>query len=212
MPAFLDGFATQFSRLAGPPRRDPAWLLYLKHLSPPSARFVGAAGAWPAPRSCSGGRETRAALDAGLRLRGRVFLRSVVATRRCSRATRCRCCRSLCLFCVGRGVRGARCALARVPALAGRAARQLITAVRCAAVLLRRGQRARWAGSTCSGAPTRARWRRMADGGTRRAARALAVENNGPTYLDAAGFRVARHASCCSITASTGTARAWTTW
>jgi 4-amino-4-deoxy-L-arabinose transferase-like glycosyltransferase len=34
MPAFLDGFAAQFSRFAGSPRSgDPAWLLYVKHLS-----------------------------------------------------------------------------------------------------------------------------------------------------------------------------------
>src|SRR4029078_12313962 len=40
MPGFLDGFARQFARLAGPVRgEDPAWLLYAKHLSPPSARF-----------------------------------------------------------------------------------------------------------------------------------------------------------------------------
>ncbi|HTM27254.1 MAG TPA: glycosyltransferase family 39 protein [Vicinamibacterales bacterium] len=34
MPAFLDGFAAQFTRLAGsPPAGDPAGLLYVKHLS-----------------------------------------------------------------------------------------------------------------------------------------------------------------------------------
>jgi 4-amino-4-deoxy-L-arabinose transferase-like glycosyltransferase len=41
MPAFLDGFAAQFARFAIPPApgADPAWLLYLKHLSPPGLRF-----------------------------------------------------------------------------------------------------------------------------------------------------------------------------
>jgi 4-amino-4-deoxy-L-arabinose transferase-like glycosyltransferase len=35
MPAFLDGFAAQFARFAGRPSlADPPWLLYLKHLSP----------------------------------------------------------------------------------------------------------------------------------------------------------------------------------
>ena len=35
MPAFLDGFAAQFARFAAPgPSSDPAWLVYLKHLSP----------------------------------------------------------------------------------------------------------------------------------------------------------------------------------
>jgi 4-amino-4-deoxy-L-arabinose transferase-like glycosyltransferase len=39
LPAFLDGFAAQFSRFAAPSNTaDAAWLLYLKHLSPPSGR------------------------------------------------------------------------------------------------------------------------------------------------------------------------------
>lgn len=39
MPAFLDGFAAQFSRFAVPHRGpDPAWQVYLKHLSPAWAR------------------------------------------------------------------------------------------------------------------------------------------------------------------------------
>jgi 4-amino-4-deoxy-L-arabinose transferase-like glycosyltransferase len=57
MPAFLDGFAKQFSRfapsLAGP---DPAWRLYLKHLSPawapatvPLALAGMAVALWRAP-------------------------------------------------------------------------------------------------------------------------------------------------------------------
>ena len=41
MPAFLDGFAAQFARFAVPTAGgDPSWLLYVKHLSPASARFV----------------------------------------------------------------------------------------------------------------------------------------------------------------------------
>ena len=41
MPAFLDGFAAQFARFAVPTKGgDPSWLLYVKHLSPPSARFI----------------------------------------------------------------------------------------------------------------------------------------------------------------------------
>ena len=41
MPAFLDGFAAQFARFAIPPApgADPAWLVYLKHLSLPWLRF-----------------------------------------------------------------------------------------------------------------------------------------------------------------------------
>ena len=45
MPAFLDGFAAQFSRFAIPPAgAEPAWLTYLKHLSPPRARWWVPAG------------------------------------------------------------------------------------------------------------------------------------------------------------------------
>lgn len=41
LPAFLDGFAAQFSRFAAPaPAGDPSWLLYVKHLSPAGARWI----------------------------------------------------------------------------------------------------------------------------------------------------------------------------
>lgn len=41
MPAFLDGFASQASRFAAPLQGpEPAWLLYLKHLSPASGRLT----------------------------------------------------------------------------------------------------------------------------------------------------------------------------
>lgn len=40
MPAFLDGFAAQFSRFAAPHGSDAAWRLYLKHLSPAWARVT----------------------------------------------------------------------------------------------------------------------------------------------------------------------------
>ena len=40
LPSFLDGFAAQFARFAAPSHTsDPAWLLYLKHLSPPGGRL-----------------------------------------------------------------------------------------------------------------------------------------------------------------------------
>ena len=38
LPAFLDGFAAQFARFATPSAGDPAWIVYVKHLSPASAR------------------------------------------------------------------------------------------------------------------------------------------------------------------------------
>lgn len=48
LPAFLDGFAAQFARFAAPsPGADPAWLLYVKHLSP-------AGGRWSVPLATSG--------------------------------------------------------------------------------------------------------------------------------------------------------------
>jgi 4-amino-4-deoxy-L-arabinose transferase-like glycosyltransferase len=41
IPGFLDGFAAQFARFArAPPSVNPAWLLYLKHLSPAWARLT----------------------------------------------------------------------------------------------------------------------------------------------------------------------------
>jgi 4-amino-4-deoxy-L-arabinose transferase-like glycosyltransferase len=41
MQAFLNGFAAQFSRFASAvPGPDPAWMLYVKHLAPASARFT----------------------------------------------------------------------------------------------------------------------------------------------------------------------------
>ena len=41
LPAFLDGFAAQFSRFAAPSQAaDPAWLIYVKHLSPAGGRTV----------------------------------------------------------------------------------------------------------------------------------------------------------------------------
>jgi 4-amino-4-deoxy-L-arabinose transferase-like glycosyltransferase len=41
MPSFLDGFAAQFARFAVPTAGgDPSWLLYVKHLSLASARFI----------------------------------------------------------------------------------------------------------------------------------------------------------------------------
>jgi hypothetical protein len=41
MPAFLDGFAAQFARFATlPPGGDPPWVRYLKHLSGPGSRAI----------------------------------------------------------------------------------------------------------------------------------------------------------------------------
>ncbi len=49
MPAFLDGFAAQFARFAAPAAgADPVWLTYVKHLSPVGSRWwvpLAAAGA-----------------------------------------------------------------------------------------------------------------------------------------------------------------------
>jgi 4-amino-4-deoxy-L-arabinose transferase-like glycosyltransferase len=40
LPGFLDGFAAQFARFAAPSHAaDPVWLLYVKHLSPPGGRW-----------------------------------------------------------------------------------------------------------------------------------------------------------------------------
>jgi 4-amino-4-deoxy-L-arabinose transferase-like glycosyltransferase len=40
LPGFLDGFAAQFARFAAPAHAgDATWLIYVKHLSPPGARW-----------------------------------------------------------------------------------------------------------------------------------------------------------------------------
>ena len=188
---------------------DPAWLLYVKHLSPPSARFF-------VPLALAGAaillwrRETPRALDAGVRLHGRLFLHSVVALARSSARYALPLLPMLCLF-ASVAVFAALDAVARVPALAEPRRRQLVTAVAIAAVLFggvtRSGRLARPAAAirhAGHGRPTGC--------SSEHAARhALAVENSGPTYLDAPGS-ASPAPSCWSITTSPGTASASTTW
>lgn len=188
MPGFLDGFAKQFARLAGPVRgEDPAWLLYVKHLSPPSARFF-------VPLALAGAaillwrRETRArwtpvfvftaAYFYILSSHSPVFARYALPLLPI-----------LCLF-ASVALFAALDAVARVPALAKPRRRQLVTAVAIAAVLLGGVKETVGWLDLQRRSDTRAMASEWLQRNTPRGTR-LAVENSGPTYLDRDGFRVA---------------------
>jgi 4-amino-4-deoxy-L-arabinose transferase-like glycosyltransferase len=187
MPGFLDGFAAQFSRLAGPVRGgDPAWLLYVKHLSPPSARFA-------VPLALAGAaivalrRDTRArwapvfAFSAAyfyvLSSHSPVFARYALPLLP-----------MLCLF-SSAAVFEALDALVRVPAFAPPRIRRLLTAVAVVGVLFAGvNESVRWL-DLQRRSDTRAIASDWLTQNTPRGTR-VAVENSGPTYLDRAGFRV----------------------
>jgi len=171
LPAFLDGFAAQFARFAAPSQTsDPAWLLYVKHLSPPGARWsvpLGVAGVvfllW---RSSTRTRWMPAILFTlayfyMLSTHSHVFGRYALPV-----------VPMLCLF-SSVAVFEALRVTARFRALARPAIqRALATAV---VILLLYGPTAE-----------SVRWLQAhTPRGTR-----VAVENNGPTYLDTAGFKV----------------------
>ena len=188
MPSFLDGFAAQFSRFAAPLRgSDPGWRIYLKHLTPQ-------ASPWWVPAALLGAgialwrRSTRWAYAPMILFVALYFY--VLSTH---------------------GPMFGRYALPLLPPLCvlqALAIVEIVTALRARVALLARPAPARalWAAVMLLvlGAPTleTVRWldglkrvdtRTMAADwlkanvprGTR-----IAVENSGPTYLDAAGFRV----------------------
>jgi 4-amino-4-deoxy-L-arabinose transferase-like glycosyltransferase len=187
MPGFLDGFAAQFARLAGPVRgEDPAWLLYVKHLSPTSARFA-------VPLALAGvvilvaRRDTRArwtpvvAFTAAyfyvLSSHAPVFARYALPLLP-----------MLCLF-ISAAVFAGLGLAARVPALARPPVFRLVTAVAVLAVLVGGiNESVRWL-DLQRRSDTRAIATDWLKRNTPRDTR-LAVENNGPTYLDRAGFKV----------------------
>jgi 4-amino-4-deoxy-L-arabinose transferase-like glycosyltransferase len=187
LPAFLDGFAAQFSRFAAPSHAgDPSWLLYVKHLSPAGMR-------WPVPVAAAG----IAVLlwRAGDRIRWMppilftlayfyvISTRSHVFGRYALPIVP-----MLCLF-VSVAVFEALRFTARVEPLARPAVRLALAAV--ALLLVLYGPAAlsvRWL-DLHRRSDTRslaADWLRS---NTPRATR-VAVENNGPTHLDTAGFQV----------------------
>ena len=187
MPHFLDGFAAQFARFAAPSHAgEPVWLTYVKHLSPPSSR-------WVVPAAVAGmailmwhsrTRRTWAPLVLFalsffyvLSTHSHVFGRYALPL--------------IPVLCLMTAVAVAELirALHRVPALSGRWPSRLLWS---AAVVLSFGtplvETVHWL-EGLKRADTRsmaAEWLKASvPRGTR-----VAVENSGPTYLDAAGFRL----------------------
>ena len=187
LPAFLDGFAAQFSRFASPSHTaDPAWLLYVKHLSPPGGR-------WSVPMATAGiallawRRSSRVRwmpvilftlayfhmLSTHSHVFGRYALPIVPL---------------MCLFVAVAGLEAVRLS-SRITALARPAIQRALTAALLALLLYGpAAESVRWL-DLQKRSDTRAMaadWlKSMTPRGTR-----LAVENNGPTYLETAGFRV----------------------
>jgi 4-amino-4-deoxy-L-arabinose transferase-like glycosyltransferase len=186
MPGFLDGFAAQFARFAAPSSRaEPPWLTYLKHLSLPSSR-------WTVPAAMAGmaillwRHRTRRVwaptilfvvsffyvLSTHSHVFGRYALPLVPI---------------LCIMTAVAVVELLR-ALRRVPVLSGALASRLMwTAAILLLLWVPTSQTVQWL-DDLKRADTRAMamdWlKRQVPRGTR-----VAVENSGPTYLDAAGLR-----------------------
>ena len=187
LPNFLDGFAAQFARFAVPSHStEPAWLIYVKHLSPPGGRWtVPLAGAgigillW---RSAARARWAPAILFTlayfyMLSTHSHVFGRYALPLMP-----------MVCLFVAVAVVEIVRLT-SRVEPLARPAIQRAVMAV--AVILVLYGPTAesvRWLDMQ-KRADTRSLAADWLRGNTPRGAR-VAVENNGPTYLDAAGFKV----------------------
>lgn len=186
LPAFLDGFAAQFSRFAAPSSTaDAPWLVYLKHLSPPGGR-------WSAPLAAGGmglvlWRTDRArwvppvvftlgffyVLATHSHAFGRYALPLVPM---------------LCLF-MAVAVFAVLEWVTRYAPLGRPLARRAITVAAVAAVLYgSAAETVRWL-DQLKRSDTRALAAEWLRSNAPRAAR-VAVENNGPTYLEAAGFKV----------------------
>lgn len=187
MPAFLNGFAAQFSRFAVPSHGAEApWLTYVKHLSPQWAR-------WSVPAALAGAAmllwrsRTRKpwtpmivfafaffyVLSTHSHVFGRYALPLVPV---------------LCIMTSVAAMELVR-ALHRVPALSGPWASRLLWA---AAIVVLLGassvETVRWL-EGLKRADTRSMAADWLEASVPRGTR-VAVENSGPTYLDAAGFRL----------------------
>jgi 4-amino-4-deoxy-L-arabinose transferase-like glycosyltransferase len=187
MPAFLDGFAAQFARFAAPSEgTEPAWLTYLKHLSPPSSR-------WTVPVAIAGmtvllWRHRTRRLWAPmivfalfffylLSTHSHVFGRYALPL--------------LPVLCIMTAVAAAELirALRRVPALADGWGVRLLWAAAVVLILwVPSVGTVRWLDGLKRG-DTRAMAADWLKSSVPRGTR-VAVENSGPTYLGAAGFRV----------------------
>ena len=188
MPAFLDGFAAQFSRFAAPSgRTNPSWLVYLKHLSPASARFM-------VPLALAGAavllarQPTRRAVAPVVTFTLAYFY--VLASH--SHVMGRYALPLLPMLCVLSAVAALAVveSLRRVGPLRRPAAAPLLTAAMLALLLWGPAADAvRWL-DLHKRADTRSIAAEWLKGNTPKGTR-VAVENSGPTYLDAAGFRVA---------------------
>lgn len=187
LPAFLDGFAAQFSRFATPAAGgDPAWLLYVKHLSMAGRFWVPLAVAGMVLLLWRGSARARwtpvilftIAYFYVLSTHSHVFGRYALPLLP-----------PLCLFTSVAALEAVR-VLKRFPLLAKPAAQRGLLAIV-------------WIGLTLGAAVDTVHWldqlkrpdtRAMATdwlrSNTPKGSR-VAVENSGPTYLDTAGFKVA---------------------
>jgi 4-amino-4-deoxy-L-arabinose transferase-like glycosyltransferase len=187
LPAFLDGFAAQFARFATPAHlTEPAWLIYVKHLSPQGGR-------WSVPLAVAGIVILLARSSARMRwmpailftlayfymlsTHSHVFGRYALPL-----------IPMLCLFTSVAGLEAVRFA-SRFRPLSRPAVQLGLTAA--LAVLLVYGPAASTVGwlDQQKRSDTRALATDWLKGNAPRGAR-IAVENSGPTYLDAAGFKV----------------------
>jgi 4-amino-4-deoxy-L-arabinose transferase-like glycosyltransferase len=187
MPAFLDGFAAQFARFAAPAHTaEPVWLTYVKFLAPPSSR-------WTVPVAVAGvavllWRARTRRLWAPIVVFAAFFF-YVLSTH--SHVFGRYALPLIPILCIMTAVAVAELirALRRVPALSGRWA---VRAMWAATIVVFLGaasaEAVRWL-EALKRTDTRsmaADWLKASvPRGTR-----VAVENSGPTYLDAAGFRV----------------------
>jgi len=187
LPHFLDGFAAQFARFAAPSHtQDPAWLLYLKHLSPPGGRWtvpLALAGiAILLRRSSSRVRWMPPVLFAAayfymLSTHSHVFGRYALPI-----------VPMLCLF-TSVALLEIVQFTARFKALARPAIQRVLAAAAVIVVLYGpAAESVRWL-DFHKRSDTRALATEWLKGNTPRGTR-VAVENNGPTYLETAGFRV----------------------
>lgn len=187
LPHFLDGFAAQFARFAAPSHGpDPAWLLYVKHLSPPGGRWTVplavAGAAILVARSSARARWMPVILFAStyfymLSTHSHVFGRYALPVLP-----------MVCLFVSVAVVEMVR-VTSRVAPLARPAVQRVLAAAAVALVIYGPAATSvRWLDDQ-KRTDTRAMATEWLKANTPRATR-VAVENNGPTYLETAGFKV----------------------
>jgi 4-amino-4-deoxy-L-arabinose transferase-like glycosyltransferase len=185
MPAFLDGFAAQFSRFAASLQgSDPAWRLYLKHLSPSFARAtvpLAVAGMaivlWRAPARWLPVVTFTLAYFYVLSSRALVFGRYALPL-----------VPLLCIF-VAVSAIGLVALLQRWRPLSRPAFQPVLVGVIAALLLLpTAAETIKWL-DRHKRSDTRAIAAEWLKNNTPKGTR-VAVENSGPTYLDAGGFRV----------------------